>query len=361
MNAEITPVLLQWYSLNKRDLPWRHTTDPYKIWLSEIILQQTRVNQGLAYYQRFITQYPDIFHLANASSDEVYKLWQGLGYYNRANNLIKCAQIVAKEQHGVFPEKLSELKKLPGIGDYTAAAIASLAFKQTHPVVDGNVFRVLSRIFGINTPINSSQGKKVFTEVARQLLEKYPPDLFNQALMEFGALACTPKAPSCETCPLQVQCFAYKYQKQDNFPVKRPKAKVGKRFIYYFVFQTEERGSPAFYLKKRTGKDIWRNLYDFPSVEQNRAFTSPLGALECFPEKDWIANDKASIGKVSKTYVHQLTHLKIAACFIPVILHSKLQLDSKNSLLLISQNDLNKYPVSRLVAKYLTDQEITHL
>ena len=361
MRDEITPLLLQWYGLNKRDLPWRHTTDPYKIWLSEIILQQTRVNQGLAYYQRFVSQYPDIFQLASASADEVYKLWQGLGYYNRANNMIKCAQIVAKEQHGIFPEKFSELKKLPGIGDYTAAAIASLAFKQVHPVVDGNVFRVLSRVFGIDTPINTSRGKKEFMAVAHTLLKNYPPDLFNQALMEFGALACTPKAPLCETCPLQAHCFAYKYHKQDNLPVKRPKAKVGKRFIYYFVFQTEEQGSPVFYLKKRTKKDIWRNLYDFPSVEQDKALAYPLDALKWFPEQDWIANDKATIGNVSKNYVHQLTHLKIVACFIPVILHSKLPLDSKNSLLLISQNDLNKYPVSRLVAKYLTDQEITYL
>jgi A/G-specific adenine glycosylase len=361
MNNKISPRLLQWYSQNKRDLPWRESRDPYKIWLSEIILQQTRIIQGLAYYHRFISQYPDIFQLAGAPTDEVYKLWQGLGYYNRASNLIKCAKIVANERQGRFPEKLSDLKKLPGIGDYTAAAIASMAFKKAHPVVDGNVFRLLSRVFGINTPINTSQGKKEFTEIAQKLLENHPPDLFNQAMMEFGALACTPKNPLCESCPLQPYCYAYKYQKQDQFPVKRPKAKVKKRYIYYFVFQTQDQGNPAFYLKKRTQKDIWRNLYDFPSVEAQKPFTYPLDVLEKFPEQAWISEYSASIGHVSRTYVHQLTHIKITACFIPVILKDKLPPDSKNSLLLIHQNNLHQYPVSRLVAKYLTDQEITHL
>lgn len=360
MNPDISPLLLQWYNQNKRALPWRLSRDPYKIWLSEIILQQTRVQQGLAYYQRFISQYPDVFQLAAAPENEVYKLWQGLGYYNRANNLMKCAQIVANDLHGIFPDEFSTLKKLPGIGDYTAAAIASLAFKKPYPVVDGNVYRVLSRLFGIDTPINTSLGKKIFTEMAGQLLANHPPDLFNQALMEFGALACTPR-PLCETCPLQQACYAYQNHQQNQFPVKRPKSIRGERYIYYFVFQIHDRGIPAFYLKKRTRKDIWKNLYDFPAVEQNTSFGDPMEALGHFPQQEWIARHNASIGKVSKTYVHQLTHLKIEARFIPVFLKSQLPTDTKNSLLLIHQNSLNKYPVSRLVAKYLTDQQITHL
>jgi len=360
MNDQMTQILLDWYAKNKRDLPWRRTADPYKIWLSEVIMQQTRINQGLAYYLRFVDKYPDIFQLASAKHNEVYKLWQGLGYYNRADNLMKTAQRIAKEFGGKFPNDYHELKKLPGIGDYTAAAIASLAFKQSYSVVDGNVFRVLSRIYGIQTSINTSQGKKEFTQLATSLLANHPPDLFNQAMMEFGALACTPKAPHCADCPLQNHCYAFVNQAQANFPVKKAKTTVGKRFIYYFVIQTTRENSKAYYLKKRQDRDIWKNLYDFPSVERKEALVDPFDAVPLMSQWGWLENNNYKIGPPSHSFVHLLTHLRITAYFIPVFLGQDTKGISNNSLLLIPQKILNKYPVSQLIALYLKEQGITH-
>jgi A/G-specific adenine glycosylase len=349
-----------WYGKNKRDLPWRRTRNPYAIWLSEIILQQTRINQGLSYYLKFLEAYPDVFSLAKSSKDDVYKLWQGLGYYNRADNLMKTAKVVATQYHGVFPQDLEQLKSLPGIGDYTAAAIASISFDLPAPVVDGNVYRVLSRIFGIKTPIDTSRGKAEFTDKAGQLMQHHPPSEFNQALMEFGALHCLPANPDCESCIFKHQCVARKAGKQMDFPVKKPKVPVRDRYIYYFVIRTSSEKVASIYIKKREGRDIWRNLYDFPSVESATALSGPGEAIAIAKEKGLFPYQHCDPGKVSKTYEHKLTHLRIFACFIPIILKEKVGKESEKSLLLIQQSDLNKYPVPQLIVRYLQDQNINH-
>ncbi len=350
--------LLDWYGLNKRELPWRDTRDPYKIWLSEIILQQTRVNQGLTYYHRFLTAFPDVFRLARASHQKVYKLWQGLGYYNRAENLMKTAGIIVKQYQGRFPETFEGLKKLPGIGEYTAAAIASFAFDRPCPVTDGNVFRVLSRVFGIETPVSSAAGKKEFTALAGELMAGYPPAAFNQALMEFGALHCVPKNPDCSSCIFNDRCFAALSGKQNAFPVKKPKAPVGKRFFYFFVLRLEQNGQRFVYLRKRTGRDIWRNLYDFPAFETETPLADPLDAFAAVRSTLFPEGFSLAAGKPSGLYRQQLTHLKVSAVFIPLFLHAPLPDHGKNNLSLVRINQLSNYPVPRLIARYLQDQNI---
>ena len=257
-------VLLQWYLQNKRDLPWRNTTNPYPIWLSEIILQQTRVAQGMPYFLKFTTAFPTIFELANADEETVLKLWQGLGYYSRARNLHKTAQIVAFEFNGVFPNSYADLLKLKGIGTYTAAAIASFSYNEAVPVVDGNVFRVLSRYFDIETDISTSGAKSEFTTLAYELLPKDKAYLFNQAIMEFGALHCVPKNPDCTNCIFKDSCLALQKKKVSSLPVKSKKLKVTKRYFNYLVYSDDENKT---IIQKRTDKGIWHNLYEFPLIE----------------------------------------------------------------------------------------------
>jgi len=358
MNRDFGEKLTTWYVRNKRHLPWRNTHDPYKIWLSEIILQQTRVNQGVTYYNRFAEAYPNIFVLAGAPADEVYNLWQGLGYYNRADNLMKTAKIIAGQHGGQFPEDFEMLKTLPGIGDYTAAAIASLAFGKRHPVVDGNVYRVLSRIFGLETPINTMKGKKEFTELAFRLMAEHAPAEFNQALMEFGALHCVPRQPGCETCIFRNSCFARSVHRQTDFPVKKQKAPVGQRYYYFFVMQVVRKGEIFFYLNKRTARDIWRNLYDFPAIETTTALKYPLDSITEAQKADLFRKFSFSIGTPSAVYRQQLTHLKISAWFIPILLKEPLGDEPKKSLSLVQQKQLVNFPVPRLIARYLQDQNI---
>ena len=257
-------VLLQWYLQNKRDLPWRNTTNPYPIWLSEIILQQTRVAQGMPYFLKFTTAFPTIFELANADEETVLKLWQGLGYYSRARNLHKTAQIVAFEFNGVFPNSYADLLKLKGIGTYTAAAIASFSYNEAVPVVDGNVFRVLSRYFDIETDISTSEAKSEFATLAYELLPKDKAYLFNQAIMEFGALHCVPKNPDCTNCIFKDSCLALQKKKVSLLPVKSKKLKVTKRYFNYLVYSDDENKT---IIQKRTDKGIWHNLYEFPLIE----------------------------------------------------------------------------------------------
>jgi len=268
--------LIKWYLQNKRDLPWRKTQNPYLIWLSEIVLQQTRVAQGLPYYEAFITAFPTVFDLANASEEQVLKLWQGLGYYSRARNLHYTAKLVAHDLKGAFPSTYNDLLGLKGVGDYTAAAIASFAFDEKVPVVDGNVFRVLARVFGVETDISDATAKKEFQELARQLMpdHKYPKyqstasnvALFNQAIMEFGALQCVPKNPNCQKCPFNNGCFALQNNRVSLLPLKTKKTKVTNRFLNYLVFQDELHQT---LVEKRTQKGIWHNLYEFPLIETN--------------------------------------------------------------------------------------------
>lgn len=257
-------LLIQWYLQNKRDLPWRNTVNPYIIWLSEIILQQTRVAQGMPYFIKFTEAFPTVFDLASSDEEKVLKLWQGLGYYSRARNLHKTAQQVAFEYEGVFPKDYLGLLKLKGIGQYTAAAIASFSYNEDVPVVDGNVFRVLSRYFDIDTDIASSGAKKEFTDLANELLPIGKANIFNQAIMEFGALQCVPKNPDCTICIFNSSCLALQKKKVTQLPVKLKKLKVTKRYLNYLVFSDEDKKTS---IQKRTAKGIWHNLYEFPLLE----------------------------------------------------------------------------------------------
>ena len=340
--------LINWFAENRRDLPWRHSPSPYQVWLSEIILQQTRVNQGWDYYLRFIERWPTVADLAQASEEEVLKMWQGLGYYSRARNLHHCAQQVVNEYGGMFPADFEKLKQLKGIGEYTAAAIASIAFNLPHAVVDGNVYRVLSRLYDIDTPININEGQTLFAQLADELLNREQPGLHNQAMMEFGALHCTPKNPNCLHCPLQAQCLAFAHQTVMQRPVKLPKVKVTTRYFNYLVI----RFNDCVYLHKRSGNDIWKNLYDFPCIESE----TPMSVEEVVASEKFIQlieKKPFSITKVSPVYTHKLTHRNIVAQFIEIKLEQKLlQIETKD-LFLTPESELGSFPIPRLIDLYL--------
>jgi len=310
----ISATLIQWYEQHKRDLPWRDTDDAYKIWISEIILQQTRVNQGLDYYYRFVERFPDVQNLAAASEDEVLKYWQGLGYYSRARNLHKAAQQVVSQFDGKFPDQYADVLSLSGVGEYTAAAICSFAYNLPFAVVDGNVFRVLSRLFGINTPIDSGQGKKEFKLLAEELLDKKHSGQHNQAIMEFGALQCTPVSPVCETCPLSAQCIALATRNIAALPVKTQKVKTRARYFNYLFIKYKDKT----YLQRRTDNDVWKNLYEFPLIEADRLLEeSEILQHSYFSNITAGINSEISISLLSAPLKHMLTHQQIyAQCFI---------------------------------------------
>lgn len=293
--------IIKWYRLNKRDLPWRNTTDAYTIWLSEIILQQTRVEQGLPYFNKFLENFPSIQDFAAASEIQVLKLWQGLGYYSRGRNMLFTAKQVIDLHQGVFPVHYNQLIKLKGIGEYTAAAISSFSNNEAKAVLDGNVFRVLARYFGIEEPINSTIGKKIFTELAQGLIIDQKPSLYNQAIMEFGALQCKPKLPLCSTCPLQLDCYALKNNKINLLPVKLKKVKVKERWFNYFVGIKDGR----ILTNQRNAGDIWQQMFDFPLVE--------TAAKVQEDDSDFMRSVKSNFGeqvKISKIVEkkHLLTH-----------------------------------------------------
>ncbi len=307
---DIAKELIQWYKANKRDLPWRHTTDAYVIWLSEVILQQTRVEQGLPYFYRFLEKYPSVTSFAAADEDEILKLWQGLGYYSRGRNMLKTARLVQEEFKGVFPQRYDQLIKLKGIGEYTAAAIASFSADEAKAVVDGNVFRVLARYFGIDEPINSPKGKKIFQQVAYEILNHDHPGLHNQAVMEFGAMLCKPKNPACGICPVRTGCWAFKHNATTALPVKLNKLKIKERYFNYFLIIKDGE----ILLNKRDENDIWANLYDLPMFETTEMIT----VEELMSSPQIIANfDKnAEILGVSQVYKHVLTHQRLYVRFI---------------------------------------------
>ncbi len=324
--------LLNWYDSHKRNLPWRHTKDPYKIWLCEIIMQQTRVAQGLSYYQKFVKKYPTVADLAAAPQDEVLKLWQGLGYYSRARNLHAAAQ----SMNGVFPQTYDGVRALKGVGDYTAAAICSIAYNMPYAVVDGNVYRVLSRVFFIQTPIDSTDGKKQFFLLASQLLDKKHAGDYNQALMDLGALICTPQAPQCLKCPLAKICDARRKNAQETLPIKAQKTKISTRYFHYIYV---EQGNFT-WLRKRGAGDIWQGLYELPLVE-----TSSFAAPQNTPF--------GVLTPVGKPLKHVLSHQVIYAALYKV----KVPLSKKvpRGFLKIKKSDFFQYAVSRLVQK-LTEQ-----
>ena len=340
--------LINWYDENRRDLPWRHHPTPYQVWLSEVILQQTRVSQGMDYYLRFIERWPTVTDLANATEEEVLKMWQGLGYYSRARNLHQCAKQVVEQYQGEFPADFETLRRLKGIGDYTAAAIASIAFNLPHAVVDGNVYRVLARLYDIDTPINNNEGQKLFAQLADQLLNRSRPGLHNQALMEFGALHCTPKNPNCLLCPLQAQCLAFARQTVMQRPVKLPKVKVSTRYLNYLVLKIGN----SVYLHKRNTPGIWRNLYDFPCIESEK----PLMTEEVIDTEEFkqlIENKQFTIVKTSPVYTHKLTHRTLLAQFIEIKLEKKLLRIETKDLILTPVMDLGRFPIPRLIDLYL--------
>lgn len=300
--------LIDWYERNQRHLPWRSTTDPYQIWLSEIILQQTRVQQGLPYYQRFIAAYPTVESLAAAPRQEVLRLWQGLGYYSRARNLHACAIQVVEQYGGRFPESYIALQKLPGIGKYTAAAIASFAFGKVVPVVDGNVYRVLSRLFGESTDIASPRAFNLFFDIASQVIDPDRPDLFNQAIMEFGAMHCTPQKPLCLYCPLQQQCWAFAHQQQHNLPVKEKKAAIRLRYFHYLVIESAEG---KLLMGQRPAGDIWQGLYHFCLMEA-ASLMEPEALEEPFVQELLKIQPYY---EASPEYRHQLTHQRLYVRF----------------------------------------------
>lgn len=310
---ELTPkafqqTILKWYDQNQRDLPWRKTLDPYKIWLSEIILQQTRVNQGLPYYHSFIKKYPLVELLANAEEKDVLRLWQGLGYYSRARNLHACSKEIVEKYGGFFPQTYSEIIKLKGIGPYTAAAIASFAYKEPVAVVDGNVTRVLARVYGIDKDFHTPEGKKIFWDLAGSLIDKQNPDQYNQAIMEFGAVHCTPANPSCADCVFKNGCFANIHKLQKLLPVKKKKTKVTARYFQYLVIEYD--GKLLF--KRRDASDIWQGLYDFYLIENRNSIEESKNRHELF---GIVEKNKSTLVSVSEIYTHKLSHQLIQAVF----------------------------------------------
>ena len=344
---EIQEILAIWYKSNKRELPWRDTPTPYYVWLSEVILQQTRVNQGLAYFNHFVQEWPTLADLAKASEEEVLKMWQGLGYYSRARNLHQCARQVMEGYGGQFPKDYEALKKLQGIGNYTAAAIASIAFGLPHAVVDGNVYRVLARLFDIETPINSKEGMNTFTELAETLLDRKHPGLHNQAMMEFGALHCVPKNPHCIQCPLQAHCLSFDHHTVEDRPVKLQKTKVRTRYFNYLVIR-DQHGNIC--LNRRKSGDIWQGLYDFPCVESDKAISpEEVMASEAFRE---LVPQAFRLTKVSPPFTHKLTHQTLIALFLEIKISDFLPSIQKNNILLVPENDIIRYPIPKLIENY---------
>lgn len=339
-------LLLHWYLQHKRDLPWRKTQSPYFIWLSEIMLQQTRVAQGTPYYLSFIDAFPTVFDLANASEEQVLKLWQGLGYYSRARNLHATAKHIAFELNGVFPTNFKELLKLKGVGDYTAAAIASFAYNEVVPVVDGNVYRVLARYFDIETDISAPRAKSEFTTLAHQLIPKDNPALFNQAIMEFGALQCVPKKPNCELCIFNSGCLALRNRKVALLPVKLKKTKVTNRFFNYLVLQDAENKTA---IMQRVEKGIWQNLYQFPVIETDfeEDFLSISAKIKILYGHKSI---KSIVQYNNNAIIHKLSHQKLHINFFEVEISEKVE----NGL---SNDDLKKFPfpivIYNFIEKYL--------
>ncbi|WP_207535751.1 A/G-specific adenine glycosylase [Desertivirga arenae] len=302
--------IIAWYEKNKRDLPWRKTRDPYVIWLSEIILQQTRVEQGMPYFYRFAERFPTVADFAEAQEDEILKLWQGLGYYSRGRNMHKTAQLVMEEHGGYFPNQYDQLIKLKGIGDYTAAAISSFSADEPKAVVDGNVFRLLARYFGVEEPINSSKAKKIFTELANEMIDKARPGLSNQALMEFGSLQCRPKNPFCDTCPLQLSCVAFGKGLVNTLPIKLKKVQTRNRYFNYLICRKGEH----VLFNKRGPNDIWQNLHEFPLIETN-APVDPLIMLKS-NEFEQLFGKKVILTGQYGPVKHILSHQKLHVNFI---------------------------------------------
>lgn len=347
-----TQQLIKWNSeVNRREMPWKGEKDPYKIWLSEIILQQTRVSQGLNYYQKFISKYPTVVDLAKASEKDIYKDWEGLGYYSRCKNLIETARLISSKEVSDFPRSFEGLLALKGVGVYTASAIASFAYNLPYAVVDGNVFRLLSRYFGKSISIDSASGKKFFAKLSLELLDKKQSAVYNQAIMDLGAEICKPQLPVCDFCPLKKHCHAYQKNIIKHFPVKERKIAQKNRWFYYLVIKKEDK----YILRKRGGGDIWENLYEFILIEQG-AETSLKDLEKSVAFKKILGGKVYSIRNISKKYKQKLTHQLIMGEFIEV---NCSKIIKPAEYILIDKNELKTLPFPKFIGTYLTDKNVS--
>lgn len=344
--AEFHLLIINWYRRNKRDLPWRNTKNPYFVWLSEIILQQTRVNQGMKYYFKFIEEYPTIETLASADEQHVLSNWQGLGYYSRARNLHATAKDIVSKYNGEFPDTYSDILRLKGVGEYTAAAIGSFCFDLKYAVLDGNVYRVLSRVFDIDLPIDSGKGKKYFSQLAKELLPSNNIDEYNQGIMEFGALHCLPKNPNCISCELNTSCLAFQRKTVDKRPVKKGKIKIRNRYFYYFLFENES----DIVLRKRTRNDIWKHLYEFPKMESDNLLNEEK-LNQTFQEKYNMIPKKITYAKK-----HVLSHQRIFPVFISCDMHDFNPDLFEGQEIIISKSDIDNYPIPRMIELFLNNR-----
>ena len=341
--------LLKWHrEKNTRELPWKGEKDPYRVWLSEVILQQTRVEQGLGYYQKFLESYPDIHQLAKAPEEQVFKLWEGLGYYSRCRNLVATARMISTELNGTFPSQYESILGLKGVGPYTAAAISSFAFGLPHAVVDGNVFRVLSRVFGISKDISSGDGKTFFTQLANELLSREEPAAYNQAIMDFGAGICKPANPLCNQCPFNKYCVAYNEEQVELLPVKGKKLRIKERWFYYVVAEYQNK----LVINKRSGKDIWKDLYEFILVETERK-EEVKEVIRHAVDRKLLKKDQFMIESVSTLQTQKLSHQKINGYFIKVRLNKKPQLAGT---VVVTRNELKNYAFPALINSYFNGE-----
>lgn len=348
----ITEKLITWYSKNKRDLPWRETTDPFKIWLSEVIMQQTRIEQGTSYYLKFISEFASVEELARASEDKIMRMWQGLGYYSRARNLHAAAKQIINQYEGQFPVSYQELLTLKGVGDYTAAAIASITNKEDVPAVDGNVKRVIARLFDIRDDIATAKTYSTIKNLCAQLMTNADPGTFNQALMDFGALICTPRNPQCDTCPLREHCLAIQSGMVQELPVKYNRTKKKNRYFNFLILELEKDNQDFFYIVQRTEKDIWNRLFQFPLIESEKlleenAILSELNGL--------ISGEETGQITFSCQYKHLLSHQIIFAQFIRVRLKKEPQ-KIPPKWIKIPKHKINNYGIPRLIDQYLKNE-----
>ncbi len=347
-----TKQLMAWYHPSDRPMPWKAEKDAYKVWLSEIILQQTRVEQGLPYYLKFTEAYPTVSDLANAPADDVMKLWQGLGYYSRARNLHAAAKYIAHDLASVFPNNYEALLNMKGVGEYTAAAISSFVFNEPRAVLDGNVYRVLSRYFGIDTPIDSPAAKKEFGKLANELIAAKQPGIYNQAIMDFGATLCKPAQPLCGTCPLTAKCVALKDGLQDKLPIKAGKIKQRERFFHYFVI--DAAGDSL--VQQRTGKDIWQELYQFPMLEHTELLPIEDAGISSFLD-ELLGKSNWQVSALKGPYTQKLTHQKINALFVEISVAGKLNVADARYKSTVREK-LNNFAFPKVIDCYLTDNRL---
>ena len=355
VKANFTKFLLKWHKKeNTRSMPWKGEKDPYKIWLSEVILQQTRVEQGWAYYERFLEAFPTIGELASAPEQKVFKLWEGLGYYSRCRNLIASAKKVVSDYGGKFPSTYEEIRELKGVGPYTAAAIASFAFNLPHAVVDGNVVRVLSRYFGLFTPIDTTAGKKEYTELADSLLDRKEPGIYNQAIMDFGAVVCKPQNPLCAICIQRTDCQALKKGLVAQLPVKEKSIRKRQRWLTYFIVETPDE---KVYIRQRTGKDIWEDLFEFVCWETDKEVYSEEVLKSDFV-RQLFGGQALTVRYISRIYRQELSHQSIRGQFITIRLEKPLP--ALKGYLHVAKENLDQYAFPKFINTWLQDGTPVH-